>query len=123
MHAEIVVDGGPADQSSLREWLSREPDVRSHLADDHRPEVFHVNLEAIVLKRDERTNVRLLPFDQVYVGETRQAVVERVVPPWFRPLYRTLTNTRLPRSADGGEAPKPSQWVAGSRQPAAGSAD
>jgi hypothetical protein len=33
MHAEIVVDGGPADQSSLREWLSREPDVRSHLAD------------------------------------------------------------------------------------------
>jgi polysaccharide biosynthesis/export protein len=97
--------------------------VRAHLDGNQRPELFKVDLKAIVLKQDDRTNLRLLPFDQVYVGETRQAVVERVVPPWFRPLYRTLTNTRLPRSTDSAEAPKPSQWVAGSRQPAASSAD
>ena len=31
MRAEVVVDGSPTDESSLREWLSREPDVRVHL--------------------------------------------------------------------------------------------
>jgi protein involved in polysaccharide export with SLBB domain len=70
--------------------------IRTHLADGKRPEVFHVDLKAIVLKHDQRTNVRLLPFDQVHVGETRQARVERSIPPWLRPLYQAVWDTRPP---------------------------
>ena len=36
--------------------------VRTHVGDNKRPEVFHVNLPAIVMKHDERTNLRLLPL-------------------------------------------------------------
>jgi protein involved in polysaccharide export with SLBB domain len=68
--------------------------VRAHLDDGKRPEVYRVDLQAIVLKHDHRTNLRLLPDDQVYVGETRQARVERLIPPWGRPLYRALSNTK-----------------------------
>lgn len=68
--------------------------VRAHLESGKRPEVFHVDLEAIVLHNDQRTNLRLLPEDQVYVGETRQARVERIIPPWVRPLYRYIWNTK-----------------------------
>src|SRR5262245_61480047 len=42
-----------------------EPDdvyvVRPHIADGQRPEVFHVNLAGIVMKRDFKTNLRLQP--------------------------------------------------------------
>jgi protein involved in polysaccharide export with SLBB domain len=64
--------------------------VRPHVLDGQRPEVFHVDLRAIVLKHDDRTNLRLEPFDQVHVGETRQAGIGRCVPPWLRPLYKRL---------------------------------
>jgi protein involved in polysaccharide export with SLBB domain len=80
--------------------------VRPHLTDGTRPEVFHVDLHAIVLKNDPHTNLRLQPFDQIHVGETRQAKVERCIPPWLRPLYQALCGTRpaadLP-SPRGGE--------------------
>lgn len=75
--------------------------VRAHLGQEQRPEVFHVDLDAIVMKKDERTNLRVLPFDQVYVGETRQARMERLIPPWLRPLYQKIWDL-LP-SADAGE--------------------
>jgi protein involved in polysaccharide export with SLBB domain len=64
--------------------------VRPHIGDPRRPEVFHVDLEAIVVNHDERTNVRLEPFDQVHVAGTRQAGFEKCVPPWLRPLYERL---------------------------------
>jgi protein involved in polysaccharide export with SLBB domain len=64
--------------------------VRPHVGDTKRPEVFHVDLEAIVVKHDERTNVRLQPFDQVHVAGTMQAGWEKCVPPWLRPLYERL---------------------------------
>jgi polysaccharide biosynthesis/export protein len=64
--------------------------VRPHLGDSQRPEVFHVDLNAIVVKHDYKTNVRILPFDQIYVGETRQAKVEKALPPWLRPLYQAV---------------------------------
>jgi protein involved in polysaccharide export with SLBB domain len=64
--------------------------VRSHLADYGRPEIFHVDLEAIVVEHDERTNLRIEPYDQVHVGDTRRAQWERYVPPWLRPLYGWL---------------------------------
>ena len=90
--------------------------VRAHLDGSQRPELFKVDLKAIVLKQDDRTNIRLLPFDQVYVGETRQAAVERIVPPWLRPLYRTLSNTR-PSPTGGEDAAQRSRWVAGTAAP------
>ena len=47
--------------------------VRSHVADGSSPELFHVDLGAILLHGDQRTNVRLEPFDEVYVGELRRS--------------------------------------------------
>jgi protein involved in polysaccharide export with SLBB domain len=64
--------------------------VRTHVADDRRAEIFHVDLEKIVMKRDHRTNIRVMPFDQLYVGETQQARVEKSIPSWLRPMYRTF---------------------------------
>lgn len=66
--------------------------VRSHVGDLQRPEVFHVDLQSIVLEQDQSTNIRVRPYDQIYVGETRQARVEKCVPPWFRPAYQKLWN-------------------------------
>src|SRR5262249_36916641 len=52
--------------------------------------VFHIDLDAIVLKHDNATNLRVLPYDQIYVGETRQARIERFIPAWFRPMYQVF---------------------------------
>jgi protein involved in polysaccharide export with SLBB domain len=90
--------------------------VRAHLDDAQRPEVFHVNLQAIVLKHDEKTNIRLLPFDQVYVGESQQSRFEKAFPPWLRPIYEAFWNM-LPdpprRPAAPPSAPAAARWVAG----------
>ncbi len=59
--------------------------VRAHIAEGGRPEVFAVQLQAIV-NGDQKTNLRLLPNDQIYVGETRQERLERALPPWLRTL-------------------------------------
>jgi protein involved in polysaccharide export with SLBB domain len=64
--------------------------VRTHVGDAQRPEVFHVDLRAIVLQQDEQTNLRLQPFDQVHVGATRRAGLEKCVPPWLRPCYERM---------------------------------
>lgn len=68
--------------------------VRSHLADGQRPEVFRVDLDAIVLKKDTSTNIRVMPFDQVHVGESRQARFIKCFPRWFQPLCHALCGTR-----------------------------
>jgi protein involved in polysaccharide export with SLBB domain len=62
--------------------------VRSHVADGTSPEVFHVDLEAILLKQDQRTNLTLESFDQIYIGETRGSCFLSCVPPVLRPLFR-----------------------------------
>src|SRR5262249_36543591 len=54
--------------------------VRPHVAEGERPEVFHIDLRAIVMNQDKRTNLLLQPFDQVYVGETRQGKLEKCLP-------------------------------------------
>jgi protein involved in polysaccharide export with SLBB domain len=68
--------------------------VRPHLGDNQRPEVFHVDLHAIVLKHEHKTNIRLLPFDQVYVGQTRRAQIEQAIPPWMRGVYQAIWDTK-----------------------------
>jgi protein involved in polysaccharide export with SLBB domain len=90
--------------------------VRSHVAQGERPEVFHVDLRGIVLKKDQRTNVRLEPFDQVYVGETRQGKLDKCLPPWLRPLYQACwgiapRNKGMPQNASG--LPTPTRWHVG----------
>ena len=70
--------------------------VRPHLNDGRRPEVFHVNLQDIVMRGDAKTNIRVEPFDQIYVGETAAARVQQQLPPWMQPLYKQLWNSPPP---------------------------
>ena len=68
--------------------------IRPGVAEGQPPQVFHIDLEAIVLRHDQQTNVRLQPFDQVYVGESRQSCFARCVPPCLRSLYDSLSGMR-----------------------------
>jgi len=70
--------------------------VRSHVAEGRTPEVLHVDLQSIVLKKDQRTNLRLQPFDQIYIGETRRSSLEKCVPPCLRPLYKAICGLSRP---------------------------
>jgi polysaccharide biosynthesis/export protein len=79
--------------------------VRSRVAEGRRPEVFHVDLRAVVLRHDEQTNVRLQPSDQVFVGETRRSCLERCFPPWLRPTYQAMCGLRRPAARNPTGAP------------------
>jgi protein involved in polysaccharide export with SLBB domain len=68
--------------------------VRSHVAEGARPEVFRVDLRAILLQQDSHSNVTIQPLDQIYVGETRRCSLERCIPPWLRPLYESCCGLR-----------------------------
>jgi protein involved in polysaccharide export with SLBB domain len=65
--------------------------IRSHVADGKPPEVFHVDLAAIVNRHDPQTNVTLEPFDQIYIGQSRRSKLCPCLPPWLRPLYEALS--------------------------------
>jgi protein involved in polysaccharide export with SLBB domain len=82
--------------------------LRGNIADGKAPEVFPIDLEAIVLKNDQQTNIRVEPFDQIYIGESRRGVVEKCLPPWLRPLYQRLTGMSRP---SGKPAPQPTPGV------------
>jgi polysaccharide export outer membrane protein len=58
--------------------------VRANVAAGRRPEVFPVDLEAILVRGDGRTNVRVQPYDQIYIGATRRADYARSLPAWMR---------------------------------------
>jgi protein involved in polysaccharide export with SLBB domain len=73
--------------------------VRSHMAEDRQPEVFRVDLRAILMRDDSRSNIYLRPMDQVFVGETRRCTFEKCLPPWVRPLYESFCGLRQPKSA------------------------
>jgi protein involved in polysaccharide export with SLBB domain len=91
--------------------------VRSRIAEGQRPEVFSVDLRAIVVEHDHRTNLRLLPFDQVHIGATRRARLEKCVPPWLRPLFRALCGQFPTPHAEHRKGPEMSKP---SNRPAAG---
>jgi protein involved in polysaccharide export with SLBB domain len=61
--------------------------VRPHVADGKAPEVFHINLAAIVLHNDPETNILLQPYDQVHIGQSRRSSFSPCLPPWLRPFY------------------------------------
>lgn len=73
--------------------------VRSHIAEGKRPEVFSIDLRAIVLKHDDKTNVRLEAGDQVFIGETRKSYLKKCVPPFLLPLYESLCGLSRPSHA------------------------
>lgn len=82
--------------------------VRPHLDNGKQPEVFHIDLKAIIEHTDEQTNIRVQPFDEIYVGETRQACLEKCIPRWLRPLYESLCglSRRIPfRDRLAGQVP------------------
>ncbi|HET6574947.1 MAG TPA: hypothetical protein VFG68_15180 [Fimbriiglobus sp.] len=70
--------------------------VRPNVAVGGRPEVFRVDVGAVVLDGDHQTDVTLQPSDQVYVGETRRSQFARLLPDWLRPLYRKLVGLLPP---------------------------
>lgn len=60
--------------------------VRGHVADGHNPEVFHVDLYAIVVKKDLTTNIRLEPSDHIHLGQSQRTRVTCKLPPWLQRL-------------------------------------
>ena len=60
--------------------------VRSHVADGLPPEVFHVDVRAILLEKDLQTNIRLEPSDHIHIGQSRRSKVACHFPPWLRGL-------------------------------------
>jgi protein involved in polysaccharide export with SLBB domain len=62
--------------------------VRSHVADGKPPEVFHVDMPAILLRRDLQTNVRLEPADRISIGQSKRSQIREWLPPWARALRR-----------------------------------
>jgi protein involved in polysaccharide export with SLBB domain len=86
---ETVIDllqrvGGTAPGSALGDVQV----VRAHVADGRPPEVFHVNLRAILLEHDLRTNVHLQQGDRIYIGQSRRSRLACCVPTLLQPLYR-----------------------------------
>jgi polysaccharide biosynthesis/export protein len=79
--------------------------VRSRVADGRPPEVFHVNLDAILRHGDQTTNVRLEPFDQIYIGQTRQHCIACCLPPWLRSLFGNATGEENEGMANEGPPP------------------
>jgi protein involved in polysaccharide export with SLBB domain len=68
--------------------------VRSHIADNRRPEAYHIHLHDILVNQNQNTNLRLQPFDQVYIGQTRSSSLSKSIPAAFRPLYNALCGIR-----------------------------
>jgi protein involved in polysaccharide export with SLBB domain len=73
--------------------------IRSHLCEGKAPEVLRIDLQAILLRHDGRTNIFLQPQDQVYIGETRQFSISKCIPPWLRPVYETFWGMRRESAA------------------------
>ncbi len=65
--------------------------VRPNVAAAMRPQVFPVNVPAVLVDGNQRTNVVLQSDDQVYVGETRQSSLSRLLPNWLGIAYRRVT--------------------------------
>jgi protein involved in polysaccharide export with SLBB domain len=62
--------------------------VRPHVAEGKTPEVFHVDLAAIVLRHDPETNILLQPFDQIHIGQSQRSSLCDCLPPWLRSVFR-----------------------------------
>lgn len=105
---ETVLDllhrfGGLAHSSALRPITV----IRPHVAEGKTPEVFHVDLAAIVLRNDPETNLLLQPFDQVYLGPSHRSCFHGCLPPWLRKWLGSVPN-QLPWLAATRRGARPS---------------
>lgn len=57
--------------------------VRPHVAAGYRPEVFTVDLAAVLLRGDSKSNVILQPDDEVYIAETPRYSMLKALPEWM----------------------------------------
>ena len=64
--------------------------VRPNVANGERPEVFRVDVAAVLIDNNHATNIPVRPSDEVYVGETRRSVISRMLPDWLGPAYRRV---------------------------------
>jgi protein involved in polysaccharide export with SLBB domain len=64
--------------------------IRPHIAAGQPPEVFRVDVEAVLIDNNPATNVPLRPSDQVYIGETRGSSFSRSLPHWLGVAYRRM---------------------------------
>ena len=67
--------------------------VRPNVAAATRPQVFRVDVTAVLMDGDTRTNIPLQADDQVYVGETRESSFSRLLPDWLAIAYRRLSRS------------------------------
>jgi polysaccharide export outer membrane protein len=65
--------------------------IRPNVAAGAEPEVFRVNVPAVLIDGNPSTNVALRPSDEVYIGETSRSVFARVLPDWAGIVYRRVT--------------------------------
>jgi protein involved in polysaccharide export with SLBB domain len=89
---ELVIDllrriGGLPPGSKLNQVYV----VRPNVAGGGPPEVFRVDVAAVLIDGNHATNIPLRPSDEVYVGETRRSVVSRMLPDWLGRAYRRLS--------------------------------
>ncbi len=61
--------------------------IRPHVAQGKAPEVFRIDLAAILLRGDLETNIVLEPYDQIHIGQSRRSYFSDCLPPWLRPFY------------------------------------
>lgn len=64
--------------------------VRGHVVEGRTPEVFEIDLRAILLANEPDSNVRVEPFDQIYIGTTRRAEWVANLPRNLRPTWARL---------------------------------
>lgn len=68
--------------------------VRPNVARGKAPEIFRVQLEAVV-NGDHRTDVRVEPFDHIYINETARLRLSHAIPPWLQPAYCRIWGLEL----------------------------
>lgn len=91
--------------------------IRPNVAAASKPQVFRVNVPAVLVDNDPRTNVPLMPDDQVYIGETRQSSLSRLMPDWLGIAYRRMTGLLPDNWWPFGKGPKPDGDQPGTSQP------
>ncbi|MCS6864840.1 MAG: hypothetical protein RMJ56_06750 [Gemmataceae bacterium] len=65
--------------------------IRPNVARGMRPQVFRVDVVAALEHGDHPSNILLQADDQIYIGETLQSRLSRVMPDWLSTIYRRAT--------------------------------
>jgi len=58
------------------------------------PEVFTIDLKAVLRDNDPRTDIVVEPFDEIYVDETRRSEFVKRLPDWLQPVVRLIVGVR-----------------------------